>query len=270
MVVVLPAPLGPRKPVTIAGLHVEAQIVDGQRGPIAFREISSFDHPASWWAGFVPAALVGSVHHRRIRAGAHPAPGGLAPHPPDGSRRRWDPRRPGAQPRHGAAAIDPARPSVKDQLVDRHGPEEQGHVGDRPVEQAHGPWFARVAPQLEGEAAEHRSEQHRARPRRSAPSRLPRRTATTSPPRAASTRRIWAAVLLKLADDRHHRHLGRPVVLAVAGWPEPRNAGASTRRSGRTAPPAPTRGCPAPPPSRPAPGPRRRPRRSRCSVGMSA
>jgi hypothetical protein len=36
---------------------IEAQIVDGYRRPIPFREISSFNHPASWWVALLVDGL---------------------------------------------------------------------------------------------------------------------------------------------------------------------------------------------------------------------
>ena len=39
MVVVLPAPLGPRKPSTSPGLHLEAHIVDGGERLVALGEV---------------------------------------------------------------------------------------------------------------------------------------------------------------------------------------------------------------------------------------
>ena len=69
--------------------------------------------------------------------------GWIVPPPPDRSL-PW-------RPQAAAAGL-----SVEDELVDRHGPEEKGHVGDRPLKEAHGPGLARMAPQPEGEQAEHR------------------------------------------------------------------------------------------------------------------
>jgi hypothetical protein len=46
MVVVLPAPLGPRNPVTQAWPDREAQAVDHQRGPISLGEAPDPDHLA--------------------------------------------------------------------------------------------------------------------------------------------------------------------------------------------------------------------------------
>ena len=44
IVVDLPAPFGPRKPVTMPGRTVKRQVVDGELVAVALREVADFDH----------------------------------------------------------------------------------------------------------------------------------------------------------------------------------------------------------------------------------
>ncbi len=46
MVVVLPAPFGPRKPRHRARLDVEGEVVDGEDVAVAFAQATDFDHVA--------------------------------------------------------------------------------------------------------------------------------------------------------------------------------------------------------------------------------
>ena len=59
-VVVLPAPLGPRKPVTVPGSQRKRDVADDGAAAEALREAVGFDH--------------GAQHRRRGAAGAHPPP----------------------------------------------------------------------------------------------------------------------------------------------------------------------------------------------------
>ncbi len=71
MVVVLPAPLGPRKPVTRAGLGGEGDIIDGREAAVGPGESVDFDHASS-----LSAAAPGRIGRRHDPAatkvgGAH-------------------------------------------------------------------------------------------------------------------------------------------------------------------------------------------------------
>ena len=51
IVVVLPAPFGPRKPVTLPGFNAEGQVVDGDFRAVSFREAPYLDHGKSILSG---------------------------------------------------------------------------------------------------------------------------------------------------------------------------------------------------------------------------
>jgi hypothetical protein len=59
MVVVFPAPFGPRKPVTVPGRMEKRQVVDGHGGAVALDQAVSFDHhSANGTARSMPGSLV--------------------------------------------------------------------------------------------------------------------------------------------------------------------------------------------------------------------
>ena len=83
MVVVLPAPLGPRKPVTVPGLAVEADVVDCDEAPVGPREPFHLDHGST-----LPSRAGGSHASRGLECRATkvgvPSPGGgCRPRPRD-------------------------------------------------------------------------------------------------------------------------------------------------------------------------------------------
>ena len=129
------------------------------------------------WPGPCPSgalsdALHGVAHGRGVGARA-----GL------GRAGRLGGRRPRRRRRDVPLGVTSRAPcSVTDELVDRHGREQQRDVGDRPVEQPHGP-APRCGPGTgrSGEGAEHRSEHHGGRPSTAGPCGPPSRSRATRP-----------------------------------------------------------------------------------------
>ena len=66
IVVLLPDPFGPRKPVTVPGLHIETEVIDCGGATESFREVDDADH--------VPALPTNSLATtlRRGTIGGHP------------------------------------------------------------------------------------------------------------------------------------------------------------------------------------------------------